>query len=155
VLGILWTIFSALRLIPAVALLVFGHAHFPFLLAPFPGMFHAFFGPLLSMIGMAILGLAIAGLIAGLGLMAFKPWARVLTIVLGCINLIHIPFGTALGIYTLWVLFSHGADQEYQRLGPPPGLRQSPSSETKQSQVKRCWLFCDESASLRAWRARR
>jgi len=127
VLGILWTIFSALRLIPAVAMLVFGHARFPFLLAPFPGMFHAFLGPLLSMIGLGILGLAIAGLIAGLGLMTFKPWARVLAIILGCINLIHIPFGTALGIYTLWVLFSSGADREYQRLGTQQASTANPA----------------------------
>jgi hypothetical protein len=33
-----------------------------------------------------------------------KSWARIIAIVVGCLNLIHVPFGTALGVYTLWVL---------------------------------------------------
>jgi uncharacterized membrane protein (UPF0136 family) len=45
-------------------------------------------------------------LIAGWGLLQRKPWARILTIVLGVISLIRFPWGTALGIYTLWVLLS-------------------------------------------------
>jgi hypothetical protein len=45
-------------------------------------------------------------LVAGWGLLQRKPWARILTIVLGVISLIRFPFGTALGIYTLWVLLS-------------------------------------------------
>jgi hypothetical protein len=39
-----------------------------------------------------------------------------LAIVLGCISLIHFPLGTALGIYTLWVLIPEHAEAEYQRL---------------------------------------
>jgi hypothetical protein len=51
-------------------------------------------------------------LIAGWGLLQRKPWARILTIVLGVISLIRFPLGTLLGIYTLWVLLSkEGAAQ--------------------------------------------
>jgi len=39
-----------------------------------------------------------------------------LTLVLGFVSLIHIPFGTALGIYTIWVLLPAKADEEYRRL---------------------------------------
>jgi hypothetical protein len=38
-----------------------------------------------------------------------------LAIVLGCIALVHIPFGTALGIYTLWVLLPAESEEEYRR----------------------------------------
>jgi len=31
-------------------------------------------------------------------------WARILVLVLGALNLLNVPFGTALGIYTFWVL---------------------------------------------------
>jgi hypothetical protein len=56
--------------------------------------------------------IAACQLIAGWGLLQRKPWARILTIVLGVISLIRIPFGTALGVYTLWVLLSkEGAAQ--------------------------------------------
>ena len=50
--------------------------------------------------------LAIPGIIAGIGLLRMKSWGRILAIVVGCLNLLHIPFGTALGIYTLWVLLN-------------------------------------------------
>jgi urea transporter len=72
--------------------------------------------PFLGGIGVLIAGVSIAGLIAGIGLMAHSPWARMLAIVVGCINLIHFPLGTALGIYTLWVLVPQGADVDYRSL---------------------------------------
>jgi hypothetical protein len=116
VLGLLWMILSGLRLIPGLALTAFGHMHFPFMWMPIPGPVRLFLAPFLSAIGLIISGFAIAGLIAGWGLMAHRPWARMLAIVLGCISLIHFPLGTALGIYTLWVLVPAGADTEYQSL---------------------------------------
>ena len=50
--------------------------------------------------------LAIPGIIAGIGLLKMKAWARILAIIVGCLNLLHVPFGTALGVYTLWVLLN-------------------------------------------------
>jgi hypothetical protein len=32
------------------------------------------------------------------------------------VALINVPFGTAMGVYTLWVLMSPEADNEYRRL---------------------------------------
>ncbi|MBZ5565158.1 MAG: zinc ribbon domain-containing protein [Acidobacteriia bacterium] len=116
VLGILWIIFSVLRLIPGLAMMFFGHMRFPFMMMPIPAPLRLTLAPFLFGIGVLVAGFAIAGVIAGWGLMSHAPWARMLAIVLGCISLIHIPFGTALGIYTLWVLVPAGADAEYQRL---------------------------------------
>ena len=115
-LAVLWLIFSLLRLIPALALLGFSHMHFPFMFMPVPGPMRLFLAPFLGGIGLLLSGFAIAGAIAGWGLMARYPWARMLAIVLGCISLIHFPFGTALGVYTLWVLVPEGTDAEYRRL---------------------------------------
>lgn len=50
------------------------------------------------------------------GLFEKQPWARTLGIVLGLLALIRIPFGTALGIYTLWVLLPAGSGKEYDHL---------------------------------------
>ena len=50
--------------------------------------------------------LAIPGIIAGIGLLRMKSWARIVAIIVGCLNLLHVPFGTALGVYTLWVLLN-------------------------------------------------
>jgi hypothetical protein len=43
-------------------------------------------------------------LIGGIGLLKYKEWARILTIVMSALNLLSIPFGTALGIYGIWAL---------------------------------------------------
>jgi hypothetical protein len=116
VLGTLWIVFSVLRLIPGLALIAFGQMRFPFMLMPMPESMPPFVTPFLGAIGWLITGFAIAGAIAGWGLMARYPWARMLAIILGCISLIHFPLGTALGIYTFWVLLSQGADTEYRSL---------------------------------------
>jgi hypothetical protein len=50
--------------------------------------------------------LSVPGFIVGLGLLKFKPWARVLALVLGILNLPGFPIGTALGIYSIWVLLN-------------------------------------------------
>jgi len=116
VLGALWIVFSILRLIPGLALLAFGQMRYQFMLMPMPEPMPPFVAPFLGALGVFFLGFAIAGGIAGWGLMAHCPWARMLAIILGCLSLIHVPFGTALGIYTLWVLVPEGADAEYQSL---------------------------------------
>lgn len=48
--------------------------------------------------------LALPSIFGGYGLLKRKEWARVLIIVLSFIDLLSFPFGTALGIYSLWVL---------------------------------------------------
>jgi hypothetical protein len=48
---------------------------------------------------------AIPFIVAGWGLLKFKPWARILGIILAVLCLIHIPFGTLLGVYALVILF--------------------------------------------------
>ena len=48
--------------------------------------------------------LSIPGIIGGYGLLKGFPWSRILVLILGCFNLLQIPFGLMLGIYTFWVL---------------------------------------------------
>ena len=50
--------------------------------------------------------IGVPGVIAGIGLLKFRPWARILAIIVSGLDLIHVPFGTALGIYGLWALLS-------------------------------------------------
>ncbi len=45
------------------------------------------------------------------------PWARVLTLVLAFFVLfINIPLGTAVGVYTMWVLLPGESEHEYETL---------------------------------------
>jgi hypothetical protein len=63
---------------------------------------------ILSIVGSAIviflLILSVPGIIGGIGLLQKREWARILVIILAVFNLFNIPLGTALGIYSFWVL---------------------------------------------------
>jgi hypothetical protein len=63
-------------------------------------------------VGLLLTVLALPGLAAGYGLITRKPWARVLAIVVAILGLPNFPFGTAIGVYALWVLFAARA-REY------------------------------------------
>lgn len=59
-----------------------------------------------SVIALFLLILSVPSIIAGIGLLYFKPWARIFALVISVLHLFNIPIGTALGIYGLWVLLS-------------------------------------------------
>lgn len=63
--------------------------------------------------------LALPGFFAGYGLLKRRNWGRILAIVVGALNLFNIPIGTALGIYTLWVLTLDDATEYFK--GKPLG----------------------------------
>jgi hypothetical protein len=58
-------------------------------------------------------------LVLAWGLFEREPWGRFLGLVLGFLALVRFPFGTALGIYTLWVLLPETSGKEYERLAQP------------------------------------
>ena len=112
-LAILWIAMSAFRLLSGfVLLLIFGRG----MQGMFPPDFPFFLHGLLTGIALAFLGVAVLGFIAAWGLLERQPWARMLAIVLGCLMLIDVPFGTALGVYTLWALLPSKSEQEYRSL---------------------------------------
>jgi hypothetical protein len=53
-----------------------------------------------------LLLLSIPGIIAGIGLLKYRSWARIMALVLGALHLFSFPLGTALGIYRFWVLLN-------------------------------------------------
>jgi hypothetical protein len=114
--GILNIVYSALALIGACALFIFafGFRYFfemisryshhemddvpPFVmdLVPF----------ILTVIGIFILIFAIIGIIGAVGVLKRKEWGRIVVIVISFFNLIHIPLGTILGVYSIWALLN-------------------------------------------------
>jgi hypothetical protein len=108
--GMLWLALSAFHLIPGLILLsLFGHGMW-FQPLAVPGFVHG----ILTVVGWMLLAGSILGLVTGWGLLQREPWARGLAIVMACLNLVHMPFGTILGIYTLWVLLPAASEQEYR-----------------------------------------
>ena len=111
-LGILWIALSAFRLIPAGALLFMSQPEVHI----FPPDAPEFLPIMFRYLGYAFLISAGAGLAAGWGLLQRQPWGRMLAIAMGCISLFDMPFGTALGIYTLWVLLPATSEEEYRQI---------------------------------------
>ena len=61
----------------------------------------AFLGGTISLL---ILFFACLGIIGGIGLFSYKPWSRILVMIVSAINCLNIPIGTAKGVYSIWVL---------------------------------------------------
>ena len=61
-------------------------------------------GALAFGVGFINLLFAVPSVVSGIGLLTGKPWGPFLALVASALNLINIPFGTAIGIYGLWVL---------------------------------------------------
>ncbi len=63
----------------------------------------------------AILVISLPGLIGGIGLLSYQPWARIVIIVVSAIELPGFPFHTALGAYGLWTLLSNEGSALFRR----------------------------------------
>jgi hypothetical protein len=78
--------------------------------------------PIIGITGMTLVIflvlLSLPGIIIGIGLLRFRPWARIAGIVVSIINLMVIPFGTVVGVYGIWVLFS----KDTERLFSEPSI---------------------------------
>jgi hypothetical protein len=53
-----------------------------------------------------LVALAIPGIVGGIGLLKGKSWARILVLVLAVLDLLDFPLGTAVSVYTIWVLLN-------------------------------------------------
>jgi hypothetical protein len=118
-LATLWLVQGVLRLLFVLWLLVAG--------GMIPSVFGAgrpFVWPFLRGWGLdllpgvsLVLGIfCLAHFVLAWGLYERQPWARYLGLVLGFLALVRFPFGTALGIYTIWVLLPESSGREYERL---------------------------------------
>lgn len=78
----------------------------------------ALLGTAIAALALLFLGvLSLPGIIGGIGLLMRKGWARIVLLVVSFIQLINIPVGTALGVYTLWVLLQ---EDSRRALGAAP-----------------------------------
>lgn len=110
--AIFWLAMSALRLLPGLFLLIMFRPGASVLPPEVPLFVHG----LLQAIGTLFLCSAVLGIIIAWGLLERQPWARMLAIVFGCFSLLDVPLGTALGIYTLWVLLPAKSEEEYRQI---------------------------------------
>lgn len=57
-----------------------------------------------SFIGTMFLFMSFPSIIAGIGLLNYKSWSRILGLIVCIVKLFSIPFGTIIGVYGIWVL---------------------------------------------------
>lgn len=123
ILGILHIIFGGLGVLAAVIiLLVFGGIstlaglsdHAP---EGLPVIGFISIGAIGGLIFLFVLALSLPALIIGIGLIQFRPWARIGGIILSALDLFGFPFHTILGIYGLWVLLNRETELLF---GIPP-----------------------------------
>lgn len=116
-LGILWLALAAVSTLAGAAMIIVANTifvHFPISPGePMPPVPMAFLHSLLCFLGILVLAIAALEFAAGYGLLQREPWARILSMVLAFFALFKAPFGTALGIYTLWVLLPAQSDEDY------------------------------------------
>jgi len=107
-LGILYIVFSALRIIAAITVYIVLIGVGIISEDPEAMQILATVGTIVSFV---LFFCSIPGIIGGIGLLNRQGWARILIIILGFLNLLKIPIGTALGIYTIWVLFNNETEK--------------------------------------------
>jgi hypothetical protein len=71
-----------------------------------------------SVIASFLVLVSLPGIIGGYGLLKGKPWARPLVLILGVLDLIDVPIGTVVGVYTIWVLMQGETARVF---APQPG----------------------------------
>jgi hypothetical protein len=84
----------------------------------------AFAVPIIGLTGTALVAFllltSLPGVVIGIGLLRLRPWSRIAGIVISIIALMMVPFGTIVGAYGLWVLFSKDTERLFMTGVPQP-----------------------------------
>ena len=69
---------------------------------------------ILGVTGVFVMGImmlfAVPGVVAGYGLLKGKNWGRILALIVAAFSLLNFPIGTAISLYTFWVLLQEDAN---------------------------------------------
>jgi type IV secretory pathway VirB2 component (pilin) len=123
-LGVLWCVYAGYRVLQGFLGMFFLRAFsmhgfagngWPFR-GSVPPMFPMWLGAMVPLVGVITVLAAGLALLVGFSLLNRKPWGRTLAIVVAILSLIKFPTGTALGIYTLWVLAPRDSGMEYEAI---------------------------------------
>jgi hypothetical protein len=120
-LGILWCVFGAYRVIGGLIGMFFLRAFTAYGFGGDNWPIGSSFGPaltacLLPIVAVYTVCVAALALLVGYSLLTRRPWGRMVAIVVGVLTLLKPLLGTALGIYTLWVLAPAASGAEYDAI---------------------------------------
>jgi len=115
--GILWIVYAFERAASKIVGLMFLHGifskHWDFGWSQWAPLGDFSFGMIWPVVVVSLIVGLVLSLITGYALLTRQPWGRVVAIVTSILALFHPIFGTALGIYTLWVLAPAASGDEY------------------------------------------
>jgi hypothetical protein len=123
-LGILWCVYGGYRVLAGITASIFllgmSHSRFferfnPDRSFPFASL-TPMMGGIAAIVLVMTIGAAALAFVTGFALLNRKSWGRTVAMVAAILSLIKIPFGTALGIYTLWVLMPGNSAAEYEAM---------------------------------------
>jgi len=123
VLGILTRLWGALAMLVGVALLLLAAGALAILAGPdgeAVGFAAGLTGATFAALGVFSLLWGGAHVSAAMLLHRRRPAGRILTLGLAVVDLLVLPFGTALGIYALWVLLTHDGRMLFEPAAAAP-----------------------------------
>ena len=122
-LGVLFVVWGLLTALVGVSTLALGIGAFAIIASSATGTRHVAAG-LTAAIFTTLAVIAIiwgsVHVVAGVPLRRRRPWARMMALMLGSVDLLLLPYGTALGIYALWVLLSESGKALFAGEGVAP-----------------------------------
>ena len=71
-------------------------------------------------IGAMMVVVSIVAIIGSIGVLRRQEWGRIVIIVVSFFNLIRVPLGTVLGVYSLWVLLNDEIIHLFNPMSTPP-----------------------------------
>ena len=117
-LGILYLVWGGLAVLLAVSVLLLAGGALALLVdEEAAGVAAGFTAAVFSSVGVLLLAGGGLAAWAGSRLRRLRPSARLVVLGLGVLNLFLLPFGTALGIYSLWVLLNDGVRARFEVQG--------------------------------------
>jgi len=108
--GVLFIVFGLLTTLVGVSTLALGVGAAALIRSAGRGEGGAFAAGLtavaFTMLAITAILLGTAHVVVGVPLRRHKPWSRLIALMLGSVDLLLLPFGTALGVYALYVLLN-------------------------------------------------
>lgn len=113
-LGVLFIIWGALTMLIGASTLALGIAATSLINSGHGGAAATFTAAVFTTL--AVIALAWGGIHVAVGavLRRHRPWSRLTALMLGTVDLLLLPYGTALGIYSLWTLLRQDAKRLFE-----------------------------------------
>jgi hypothetical protein len=143
-LGIFQLIYGGLHVVGLLFLIPFLFIFMSNLPRPMPPELMPIMNIMLTFAVVLNLIFAIPTFVAGYALLKHKSWARMASIVAGVVEVMNLPLGTALGVYTFWFMFSDAGKQFYAR----PDAFSAPRYSLPEAAQPSTW-WREEAASVR------